>query len=97
MFMLFINDIVQSINSDLDSIFTIDECKLFILLYVDKDFLHKVRILYYIFKTLVDQCRICSHIKCPFKIYHLCQLLIHNMTKSLLLLYQCILNHSVLI
>ena len=33
--MLFINDIVQNINSDLNNIFTIDECQLFMLLYAD--------------------------------------------------------------
>lgn len=35
MFMLFINDITQNINSDFDSIFTIDEFQLFMLLYAD--------------------------------------------------------------
>ena len=35
MFMLFINDIVQNINSDITSIFTIDEYQLFMLLYAD--------------------------------------------------------------
>ena len=35
MFMLFINDIVQHINSDINDIFTIDECQLFMLLYAD--------------------------------------------------------------
>ena len=33
--MLFINDIVQNINSDINSIFTIDEYQLFMLLYAD--------------------------------------------------------------
>ena len=35
MFMLFINDIVQNINSDINSIFTIDKYQLFMLLYAD--------------------------------------------------------------
>ena len=35
-----------------------------------KVFLYNVRILYYMFKTLVGQCRIYSHAKCTFKIYH---------------------------
>ena len=33
--MLFINDIVQNINTNLDDIFTIDELQLFLLLYAD--------------------------------------------------------------
>ena len=61
-----------------------------------KVFLHKVRILDYMFKTRVDQCRIYSHTKCTFKIHHYCQLLIHYMTNSILLLYQYMLNQSVL-
>ena len=35
LFMLFINDIVQNINTNLDDIFTIDELQLFLLLYAD--------------------------------------------------------------
>ena len=35
MFMLFINDITQHINSDFGSIFTIDEFQVFMLLYAD--------------------------------------------------------------
>ena len=35
LFMLFINDIVQNINVGLDNIFTIDEMRLFLLLYAD--------------------------------------------------------------
>ena len=35
MFMLFINDIIQNINSDIDDIFTIDGFQLFMLLYAD--------------------------------------------------------------
>lgn len=35
LFMLFVNDIVDNINSDLEGIFTIDELKLFLLLYAD--------------------------------------------------------------
>ena len=35
MFMLFINDIIQSINSDIDYIFTIDRFQLFMLLYAN--------------------------------------------------------------
>ena len=33
--MLFINDIIQNVNSDFDNIFTIDELQIFILLYAD--------------------------------------------------------------
>ena len=33
--MLFINDIVQNINSDLNNIFTVDEFQIFMLLYAD--------------------------------------------------------------
>ena len=33
--MLFINDIIQNINTDLNDIFTIDEMRLFLLLYAD--------------------------------------------------------------
>ena len=33
--MLFINDIIQNINTDLNDIFTIDEMQLFLLLYAD--------------------------------------------------------------
>ena len=35
LFMFFINDITQNINSDIESIFTIDEIKIFMLLYAD--------------------------------------------------------------
>ena len=35
LFMLFINDIVQNINVELDKIFTIDELQLFLMLYAD--------------------------------------------------------------
>ena len=35
LFMLFINDIIQNINTDLNDIFTIDEMRLFLLLYAD--------------------------------------------------------------
>ena len=35
LFMLFINDIVQNINADLDNIFTVDEFQIFMLLYAD--------------------------------------------------------------
>ena len=35
LFMLFINDIVQNVNVGLDNIFTIDEMRLFLLLYAD--------------------------------------------------------------
>lgn len=35
LFMLFINDIIQNVNSDLDNIFTIDELQIFMLLYAD--------------------------------------------------------------
>ena len=35
LFMLFINDIIQNVNSDFDNIFTIDELQIFILLYAD--------------------------------------------------------------
>ena len=35
LFMLFINDIVQNINTNLDDIFTIGELQLFLLLYAD--------------------------------------------------------------
>ena len=35
MFMLFINDITQNINSDFDSIFTIDKVQVVMLLYAD--------------------------------------------------------------
>lgn len=35
LFMLFINDIVQNINTDLDAIFTIDDLQLFLMLYAD--------------------------------------------------------------
>ena len=33
--MLFINDIIQNVNSDFDNIFTIDELQIFMLLYAD--------------------------------------------------------------
>ena len=33
--MFFINDLIQNINSDLDSIFTVDEIQIFVLLYAD--------------------------------------------------------------
>ena len=33
--MLFINDIVQNINVGLDQIFTVDDMKLFLMLYAD--------------------------------------------------------------
>ena len=33
--MFFINDIAQKINSDIESIFTIDEIQIFMLLYAD--------------------------------------------------------------
>lgn len=35
LFMLFINDIIQNVNSDFDNIFTIDELQIFMLLYAD--------------------------------------------------------------
>ena len=35
MFMFFINDITQNINVDLDGLFSIDNCILFMLLYAD--------------------------------------------------------------
>ena len=35
MFMLFINDIVQNINTDINSTFSIDEFQLFMLSYAD--------------------------------------------------------------
>ena len=35
LFMFFINDIIQNINSDLDNIFTVDEIQIFMLLYAD--------------------------------------------------------------
>ena len=35
LFMLFINDIMQSINTNFDQIFTVDEIRLFLLLYAD--------------------------------------------------------------
>ena len=35
MFMFFINDITQNINVDLDGLFSIDDCILFMLLYAD--------------------------------------------------------------
>ena len=35
LFMLFINDIVQNINVGLDQIFTVDDMKLFLMLYAD--------------------------------------------------------------
>lgn len=35
LFMLFVNDIIDSINSDLDGIFTINETKLFLILFAD--------------------------------------------------------------
>ena len=33
-------------------------------------FLHRVRNLYQMFKTVLGQCRIYAHIKCSFKMYH---------------------------
>lgn len=35
LFMLFINDIVENVNAELDNMFTVDELRLFILLYAD--------------------------------------------------------------
>lgn len=35
LFMLFVNDIVDRINTDLDSIFSVNELKLFLILYAD--------------------------------------------------------------
>ena len=35
LFMLFINDIIQNVNSDFDNIFTIEELQIFMLLYAD--------------------------------------------------------------
>lgn len=35
MFMLFINDITESINSNFEDIFTVDELKIFMMLYAD--------------------------------------------------------------
>ena len=35
LFMLFVNDIVDNINTDLDNIFNINELKLFLILYAD--------------------------------------------------------------
>ena len=35
LFMLFINDITQNVNSDFDNIFTVDELQIFMLLYAD--------------------------------------------------------------
>ena len=39
LFMMFVNDILTDINSDLEGIFTVDEVKLFLLAYADDQFL----------------------------------------------------------
>ena len=35
MFMMFINDIVDNINTDLENVFTVEDTQLFMLLYAD--------------------------------------------------------------
>ena len=39
LFMMFVNDMLENINTDLDGLFTIDELKLFLILYADDQIL----------------------------------------------------------
>ena len=62
LFMLFINDIVQNINTNLDDIFTIDELQLFLLLYADDAvvFAESPEVLQLILNDFESYCTLCG-------------------------------------
>ena len=58
--MLFVNDIIDNINSDLENMFTLNELKLFLIMYADDQvvFARSPETLQRILKDIEDYCNI---------------------------------------